>query len=549
VSARVPVSRLVGRLVGMRPYLASAPSGPAGAVPPGADAGRPRVVVVGGGIAGASAAVVLAERGLPVVICEAADLLGGRLGAHPRTLPDGTVQWVDHGFHGFFRQYYNWRKILRRISAGPEPLLHPLGSYPVISEHWPQEEFDRLPPAPPLSIVALTLRSPSLRLRELARTDHTIGLSLLGFEAGQTYAHLDQVSAEQLLAALRLPERARVMLFNVFAHSFFNDAASMSAAELVAMFHFYFLGNPEGLGMDAPHADYQSAIWEPMARYLRQRGAQIQTGTPVTELSRDPAGPWRVRTGAGATLTADEVVLATDAATAARLLGASAGATSGDQRLAAVAARPRTGPPYAVARYWLDGDVRPERAQFTSIADGGILDSVTLYHRFEAGARSWHERTRGSVVELHAYACPPGAGAADLGAAMLAELGRLWPETRRLHQVDQHCHVSTDAAGFPVGGHAATPGVRTDVPGLTLAGDWVATPFPSALMERAAATGIGAANVILAAHGYRTEPVWSVPPRGILAGRWAASMRRPTGRWAALSGSGQPGAARSARIW
>ena len=63
----------------------------------------------------------------------------------------------------------------------------------------------------------------------------------------------------------------------------------------------------------------------PLARYLRQRGAQIQTGTPVTEIDRDPAGPWRVRTGAGATLTADEVVLATDAGTAARILGASAG--------------------------------------------------------------------------------------------------------------------------------------------------------------------------------------------------------------------------------
>jgi len=73
------------------------------------------------------------------------------------------------------------------------------------------------------------------------------------------------------------------------------------------------------------------------------------------------------------------------------------------------------------------------------------------------------------VVELHAYACPPGAAATELGAAMLAELGRLWPETRRLRRVDQHCHVGTDAAGFPVGGHAATPGVRTAVPGLTLA--------------------------------------------------------------------------------
>ena len=147
------------------------------------------------------------------------------------------------------------------------------------------------------------------------------------------------------------------------------------------------------------------------------------------------------------------------------------------------------------------------------------------------------------MVELHAYACPPGVGAADLGAAMLAELGRLWPETRRLHQVDQHCHVGTDAAGFPVGGHATTPGVRTAVPGLTLAGDWVATPFPSALMERAAATGIGAANAILAAHGYRHRA-------GVVRAA-AGHPRRPVGSvdaaadWALgrPSGPGQPGPA------
>lgn len=521
MSAMAPVSRLVGRMAGMRPYLASAPAGPRGAA-----TGRPRVVVAGGGIAGTCAAVVLAERGIPVVICEAADRLGGRLSARPRTLTDGTVQWVDHGFHGFFRQYYNWRKILSRISTGPAPLLHPLGSYPVISARWPDEELDHLPPAPPLSILALALRSPSLRLRELAGADHAVVLSLLGYDADLTYTHLDRLSAEQLLAALRLPERARVMLFNVFAHSIFNDPADMSAAELVAMFHFYFLANPEGLGMDAPHADYSSAIWAPLRRYLEQRGAQVRTGTPVTAIDGGRPGHWRVHTGTGDTLTAEEVVLATDAGTAAQILDASPRATSGDRRLAAVAARPRTGAPYAVARYWLDGDVGPERAPFTSIADPGVLDSVTLYHRFEAGARSWHERTGGSVVELHAYACPPGVAATDLGATMLAELGRLWPEALCLRQVDQSCQVGTDAAGFPVGGHATTPGVRTTVPGLSLAGDWVATPFPSALMERAAATGISAANTILAAHGHRTEPMWSVPPRGILARRWAAAMRR-----------------------
>jgi isorenieratene synthase len=275
--------------------------------------------------------------------------------------------------------------------------------------------------------------------------------------------------------------------------------------------------------MDAPRVDYQHAIWAPLARYLEQRSARIETGTRVTHLDREPAGSWRVHTGAGDVLTADQVILATDAGTAGQLLAASPTVTAADPRLAAVAATPRTGPPYAVARFWLDGDVDATRAQFTSVADPGLLDSVTLYHRVETGARQWHERTGGSVVELHAYAGPAGVSAADYGARMLAELRVLWPEAADLHTLDQRARVGSDAAGFPVGAHGTTPGVRTALPGLTLAGDWVATPFPSALMERSAATGILAANTILAAHGYVTESVWSVPPRGMLAGHRTAA--------------------------
>jgi len=131
------------------------------------------------------------------------------------------------------------------------------------------------------------------------------------------------------------------------------------------------------------------------------------------------------------------------------------------------------------------------------------------------------------------YNGPSTKMATQEGSAMFAVAS----EVGRLRQVDQYCKVGTDAAGFPVGGHAITPGVRTTVPGLTLAGDWVAAPFPSALMERAAATGIGAANVILAARGYRTEPVWSVPPRGILARRWTAAMRRQSAQPAQPAGA------------
>ncbi|MEU6078268.1 FAD-dependent oxidoreductase [Micromonospora sp. NPDC047074] len=507
------LSQVVGRLVGVREHVVDPGGGGAPRVPHPVEA-----VVVGGGIAGMSAAAVLAERGVTVTVLEAAPTLGGRLGAWPETLADGTRQTNEHGFHAFFRQYYNWRSILRR--ADPElGFLKPIPGYPVLSERWPTEEFGRLPPAPPANLLALLLRSPSLRLADLRRMDRDAALPLLAYDPVRTYAEFDDSTADALLTSLGLPDRARAMLFEVFSHSFFNHEAEMSAAEMIAQFHFYLLGNPEGLAFDCPDEDYATAIWGPLARHVERHGGRVVTGAAATALSRDGAG-WRVATADGTSYPAGHVVLAVDPPALAALVAASPGLGDHAPRLVArMPAFGRPGPPYAVARYWCDGDVSADRAVFSGVSRQPTLDSVTLYHRLEDEPRRWAERTGGSVVELHAYACEPGVPAEELAERMRAELVALWPEAAGLRVRELRARVEAQAPAFTPGSHAWRPGVRTDAEGLYLAGDGIRTDFPSALMERAAATGIIAANHVLRAEGGAAEPVRSIRPRGLLAGR------------------------------
>ncbi|MEU5563814.1 hydroxysqualene dehydroxylase [Micromonospora musae] len=506
------LSRLAGRLLGVRRHLVD----PGGGGPPRVP--RPvTAVVVGGGIAGMSAAVVLAERGVRVTVLESSPTLGGRAGAWPELLADG-VQQVEHGFHAFFRQYYNWRAILRRID--PElRFLRPVAGYPILAERWPTEEFGDLPAAPPLNLLALLARSPSLRLPDLRRMNRDAALPLLRYHPVRTYAELDGTTAGELLDSLRLPDRARAMLFEVFSHSFFNHESEMSAAELVAQFHFYLLGNGEGLAFDAPDEDYATAIWTPLTRHVERHGGRVLTGAAVGALHRTDGG-WRVLTDDGVGYEAGHVVLAVDPPALAALVGASPALAELAPRLvAAMPAFGAPGPPYAVARYWFDGDVRPDRSVFNGVTRQSTLDSVTLYHRLERVPRRWAERTGGSVIELHAYACEPGVPAAELAERMRGELATLWPEVAGLSARELRARVEARAPAFPPGGHAWRPRVRTDADGLYLAGDGVATEFPSALMERAAATGIVAANHILRAEGGAAEPVHSIRPLGLFARR------------------------------
>ena len=469
-------------------------------------------VVVGGGIAGTSAAVVLAERGVRVTLLEAADHLGGRLGAWPHRIADGSTHRVEHGFHGFFRQYYTWRAVLRRVD--PElGFLRPIDGYPVISRAWPAEDFASLPGPPPLNLAALILRSPSLRLADLRHVDRSLASALLEFDRVRTYAAYDRMTAAELLDRLAMPDRARAVLFEVFSHSFFNREDEFSAAEMIMLFHFYFLGNPEGLGMDAPEDDSRTCIWDPLAALLDELGADVRVRTPVRELVPTTGG-WRADD-----VEARHIVLAVDPASLRRLLGASPAVAERAPELARQAATLTTTAPYADARYRTDRPVAPERAVFSGVSRESTLDSVTVYSRLEAGSARWARDSGGDVLELHAYAAPDGIAPASAADRMWTELGGLWPEVTGLRVLDRDARVGQDAPGFPPGSDASRPAVRTDDPGLLLAGDWVRLPFPSALMERAAVTGVLAAGDVLAAAGARAEPVEVIRPRGLLRPR------------------------------
>ncbi len=504
------LDRTLRGLLGMRPRAVVTPR-PDRPLRVGRDTSA---IVVGGGIAGVSAALVLTERGVRVTLLEAAGQLGGRLGAWPATLPDGTVAQVEHGFHGFFRQYYTWRSVLRRID--PElGFLRPLPGYPVISRSWPAEDFASLPGLPPVNLLALLARSPSLRLRDLRGVDRVAAATLLEFDRARTYADLDGVSAKELLDRLGMPDRARAVLFEVFGHSFFNREEAFSAAELVAQFHFYFLANPEGLGMDVTADDHGRCVWTPLGGLLDRLGADVRTGTPVDRIERTATG-WRAVAAGGSTVDAAHAVLAVDPAALRRLAVASDGLPA--------PLRPRVAgltvsAPYAVARFWTDRPVHADRPVFAGVSREPTLDSVTVYSRLEDGARHWAGRTGGEVVELHAYAAEDGLTAPAAASRMWTELAGLWPEVAGLRVLHREARVGHDAPGFPPGSDASRPGVRTGDPTLLLAGDWVRLPFACALMERAATTGVLAANDVLARAGARAEPVTTVRPRGLLASR------------------------------
>jgi len=171
--------------------------------------------------------------------------------------------------------------------------------------------------------------------------------------------------------------------------------------------------------------------------------------------------------------------------------------------------------PFAVLRLWLDRLV--ERPPFVGTTGVGLLDNISVYDLFEDESRRWRDRTGGSILELHAYAVPPGWDEDSIRSDLVNGLHSLYPETREATILHERYLLRQDCPAFKPGSHADRPTVATPWPGLTLAGDFIRLPFPSALMERATASGMLAANLLLAPLGVRSETLETVPQRGMLA--------------------------------
>ncbi|MFF8288731.1 FAD-dependent oxidoreductase [Streptomyces sp. NPDC016309] len=482
--------------------------------PPGArradPARRPTTAVVGGGIAGLAAATALAERGVAVTLYERHPYLGGRVGGWTVRLRDGTTVTMSRGFHAFFRQYYNLRGLLRRTDPGLDRLTG-LPDYPLLHGGGMRDGFRHVPRTPPWSALGFVALSPSFGLRDLRAMDPVAALPLLDVRVPEVYDRLDGTSAQDFLDAVRFPDSARHLAFEVFSRSFFADPRLLSAAEMALMFHIYFLGSAEGLLFDVPAAPFPAALWDPLADHLRRHGADVRTATPVEHIAPTEDGGHRVVT-ARDERRHDGVVLALDVAGLRSLVARSD--LLGDAPWRERVARLRNAPPFLVSRLWLDRPVAPGRPGFLGTSGFENLDNISVLDRWEDEAARWAARTGGSVVELHAYAVAPEAPRDVEEKRLAAQLHRVYPETRTATVVDARHEWRDDCPLFPVGGYRDRPTVRTPHPGLVVAGDLVRTDLPVALMERAATTGFLAANALLEQWGVQGQTLWTVPGRG-----------------------------------
>lgn len=435
---------------------------------------RRHAAVVGGGLAGITAAVHLAERGVSVTLLEARPRLGGATHSFRR---DGLV--VDNGQHIFLRCCTTYRDFLNRLGVSERVVLQDRFDVTVLGPNGERGRLrrSRLPGHLQFAttLAGYGLVSPADRFRAV-RAVRALG----------TLDHddpaLDRMSFGSWLSGQAQSRDAVRRLWELFIVAGLNAPAGRASAGLATMMlQTALLGERGAADIGVPAVPLSELHGNPAGRLLDRLGARVRTKSKVTAVrpaGSGPAGGFIVTEG-GTDLPADAVVLAV--------------------------------PPESAAALVPTEEV-PNAATFVQLGSSPIVNVHVIFDRpvmtlpFLAAVDSpvqWiFDRTHIAGLD-HGQYLALSVSAADryidlptreLRAVFLPALRRLLPAAREAG-VREFFVTRERRATFrqSPGTQVLRPGTTTRLPGLFLAGAWTDTGWPDT-MEGAVRSGLVAAR-------------------------------------------------------
>jgi squalene-associated FAD-dependent desaturase len=439
-------------------------------------------VVIGGGLAGTTAALALADAGVRVTLLEGRPRLGGLAFSFRR---DGLT--VDNGQHVYLRCCTAYRWFLDRIEGTALAPIQNRLDVPVVDLAKPEGRRlgrlrrDALPV--PLHLGRSLATYPHLSLAERAKVGRA-ALALKGLDLADP--SLDAQDFGSWLTAHGQSARAVEALWDLVGVATLNAVAGDASLGLAAMvFKTGLLSDPGAADIGWAHVPLGELHDRLARKALESAGVRTEVRTRVTSISTDENGTWSVQVP-GESLRADAVVLAVAQSEACDLLPE--GALDAPEKLREIGTAPILNVHVVYDRKVLD------KPFFAALG----TPVQWVFDRTDASGLREGQYLALSQSAAHDEIDEPVAA---LRERYLPELERLLPLARGAEVRDFFVTRERTATFAPAPGVGRLrPGARTKAPGLYLAGAWTATGWP-ATMESAVRSGVSAADAALAALG------------------------------------------------
>jgi squalene-associated FAD-dependent desaturase len=432
-----------------------------------------RVVVIGGGLAGITAALACADGGATVTLIEARPRLGGLTYSWPR----GELK-VDNGQHVFLRCCTAYRALLERLGVTELTALQRRLDIPVMSA-WDGRvaRLRRVGLPSPLHLGPALLRYRPLRLRQRLRAVRgALALSRVDRAAS------DQSSFGDWLRAQGQDARTVEALWDLIGTATLNARADDASLALAAMvFQVGLLGESDAADIGWSLVPLQRLHGDAAYDRLIEAGARVRVAAKATRLEPDDGG-WRVVAGAEEH-PADQVVVAVPASVAEPLLPAGT-VEAAPGWAAGLGQAPIVNVHIVLAERILD-------EPFLAVVGSRVQ---WVFDRTSPAGLARGQYLALSISAADGYIDEP---VARLREIFLPEVARVLPAINRVPLLDFFV-TRERAATIRSGPGRATlrAPARTARAGLVLAGAWTDTGWPDT-MEGAVRSGQTAARVVL----------------------------------------------------
>ncbi len=491
-----------------------------------------QVLVIGGGLAGITAALDCAGAGAEVTLLEVRRRLGGAAYSFERAGLE-----MDNGQHVFLRCCEAYRALLRRLGSEHLVSLQERLAIPVMKPGSPPFLLRRSSLPAPLHLAGALARYPHLTpLQRLGAVRAATGLMRLRRSGrGRRELALDRLTLGEWLGRHGQGPQAVAALWDLIALPTLNLPAAEASLELGAfVLRAGLLEEADAGDIGFHRGTLSQIIGKPAEQALAGAGVEVRLGWRVERLERTPRGlevHGRVGSndgedeveGASDGLSAEAVVVALPHARAARLLEPLLGerARSWD-RLGSS--------PIVNLHIVYDREVCSE-----SFLAGVGTPVQYLFDRTQAGGAP--AGCQYLAVSLSGAEREMGMSVAALRERYLPAMRELLPRARQA-KVESFLVTREHAATFRAapGVEALRPGPQSALQGLLLAGAWTATGWPATL-EGAVLSGHAAAARALQTLG--------IGPARIAPGHAPTSSAAPVERTGAgapsvVAGGGRP---------
>jgi len=449
-----------------------------------------KTVVIGGGLAGITAALTLAEQDNDVTLLEAKPRLGGATMSFER---DGLI--VDTGQHVFLRCCTHYRGLLDRLGVAGQAPLQRRFDVTVLSPsgrgRTTRLRRNALPA--PLHLLPTLLGYGKLSLAERARVGQAaLGMRGVNLDDPAT----DRVAFGDWLARHGQDERSRRALWDLFSVASINvpgDEASLALAAKVVQTGL--LGDSGAADIGVPALPLGELHGTAAARKLAALGATVRLNTKVDAIEVSPAG-FTVRLGRGAEedIQAEAVVLAVPHEAAARLIPAGALPDSIVAGWSGLGAAP-------IVNVHVIYDRKVMDVPFAAGVDSPVqwvFDRTRISGMHASGAAGQY-----LAISLSAADEYVDRSVASLREEFIPALADLLPAAREATVSEFFVTRERRATFRGVPGTARLrPAAATAWPGLVLAGSWTATGWPDT-MESAVRSGLNAVVALRARESAR----------------------------------------------